>query len=80
MNQLPLIRGEHLPSVYRYAELFKHLPSLAIVVSLLSAGRKPYDYNILLRALVYKCLRRFQPFQNWFLSWGTIAPWSIAWD
>ena len=58
MNQLPLLRGEHLPSVYRYAELFKHLPSLAMVVSPSSAGRKPYDRNILLRALVYRCLRQ----------------------
>jgi hypothetical protein len=58
MNQLQLLRGEHLPSVYRYTELFKHLPSLEIVLPLPSAGRKPYDPNILLRALVYRCLRQ----------------------
>ena len=57
MSQLPLLRGIHLPSVYRYAELFKHLPSLAIV-PVAGAGRKPYDHNVLLRALVYRCLRQ----------------------
>jgi len=57
MSQLPLLRGQHLPSVYGYAELFKHLPSLPIVLPA-NAGRKPYDPNMLLRTLVYRCLRQ----------------------
>jgi len=57
MIQLPLLRGPHLPSVYRYGVLFKHLPELPIV-RVPGPGRKPYDPNLLLRALVYRCLRQ----------------------
>jgi len=56
MNQLPLLRGPHLPSVFRYQILFSHLPALP-VQGRAGRGRKPYDHNILLRALVYRCLR-----------------------
>jgi len=57
MIQLPLLRGAHLPSVFRYGVLFSHLPSLP-VVQLAGPGRKPYDHNVLLRALIYRCLRQ----------------------
>jgi len=57
MNQLPLLRGSHLPSMFRYGVLFSNLPSLS-VTQISGAGRKPYDRNFLLRALVYRCLRQ----------------------
>jgi hypothetical protein len=57
MNQLPLWHGKDLPSGYRYRELFAHLP---VVPSTPAAGRgrKPFDHNFLLRALIYRCLRQ----------------------
>lgn len=57
MNQLPLWHGQQLPSVYRYHQLFEHLPALPIVPSA-GPGRKPYDYDFLLRTLIYRCLRQ----------------------
>ena len=57
MNQIPLLRGPHLPSIFRYEALFAHLPTLPEQAHL-TRGRKPYDQNILLRALIYRCLRQ----------------------
>jgi transposase len=57
MNQLPLLRGPHLPSVFRYETLFSHLPALPQQEDA-KRGRKAYDHNILLRALIYRCLRQ----------------------
>jgi hypothetical protein len=57
MNQLPLLRGPHLPSIYRYELLFGYLPPLPTQEPV-GRGRKPYDRNVLLRALVYRCLRQ----------------------
>jgi len=57
MKQLPLLRGPHLPSIFRYGVLFSYLPSLP-APHLTAVGRKPYDHNILLRALIYRCLRQ----------------------
>lgn len=57
MNQIPLLRGPHLPSVFRYGALFSHLPTLP-KHDHPTRGRKPYDPNILLRALIYRCLRQ----------------------
>ena len=57
MNQLPLLRGPHLPSVFRYETLFSHLPALPQKEDA-KRGRKAYDHNILLRALIYRCLRQ----------------------
>lgn len=57
MNQLPLLRGIHLSSMFRFGVLFSYLPQLP-VAQIAGAGRKPYDRNILLRALVYRCLRQ----------------------
>jgi len=57
MNQLPLLRGPHLPSVFRYGILFSHLPMLPVQQTAV-VGRKPYSLNVLLRALVYRCLRQ----------------------
>lgn len=58
MNQVSLFRGHHLPSVYRYALLFEHLPRLQNVPRSSRRGRPSFDRNFLLRALVYRCLRR----------------------
>lgn len=57
MNQIPLLRGLHLPSIFRYEALFVHLPTLPEQAHL-ARGRKPYDPNVLLRALIYRCLRQ----------------------
>jgi hypothetical protein len=57
MNQLPLLRGPHLPSIFRYEILFSHLPALPEQENA-KRGRRPYDHNILLRALIYRCLRQ----------------------
>lgn len=57
MNQLPLWHGKDLPSGYRYRQLFDNLPTLALKPSS-GSGRKPYEYNFLLRALIYRCLRQ----------------------
>src|SRR5512137_2123642 len=57
MSQLPLIRGPHLPSVFRYQTLFGHLPAIPEQAAM-GRGRKPYNHNVLLRALIYRCLRQ----------------------
>ena len=57
MYQLPLLRGPHLPSVFRFEILFSHLPALPGREPA-RCGRKPYDRNILFRALIYRCLRQ----------------------
>ena len=57
MNQIPLLRGTYLPSIFRYEALFGHLPTLPERVHS-KKGRKSYDQNILLRALIYRCLRQ----------------------
>lgn len=57
MSQLPLLRGPHLPSVYRFGVLFNNLPRLPLA-PVIGPGRKSYDHNLLLRALVYRCLRQ----------------------
>jgi hypothetical protein len=57
MKQLPLLRGSHLPPLLRYDLLWNHLPSLpAPSEGRSSRGRKGYDDNSLLRALVVRCL------------------------
>jgi hypothetical protein len=57
MNQIPLLRGPHFPSIFRYETLFGHLPAI-LEQGHLSRGRKPYNPNVLLRALIYRCLRQ----------------------
>lgn len=57
MNQLPLLRGPHFPSVFRYETLFSHLPGI-LEQKYLSRGRKPFDPNVMLRCLIYRCLRQ----------------------
>lgn len=57
MNQLPLLRGPHLPSVFNYKILFHRLP-LFPPSKEATRGRKAFDPNILLRALIYRCLRQ----------------------
>jgi hypothetical protein len=50
-----LIQGPHLPFVFRYKILFSHLPELSQKEDAKRRG-KAYDHNILLRALIYRCL------------------------
>lgn len=57
MNQLPLWHGQQLPPAYRYRQLFELLPALPASPSA-GPGRKPFDPDFLLRALVYRCLRQ----------------------
>lgn len=57
MNQPSLLRGPHFPSIFRYEALFAHLPTLA-EKGHQKRGRKSYDQNCLLRALIYRCLRQ----------------------
>lgn len=57
MKQLPLLPASSLPCVVRYALLFENLP-LWPGQSESGKGRPPFDRNLLLRALIYKCLRR----------------------
>lgn len=57
MRQLPLLRGCHLPPLVRYGWLCEHLPALPPASPRRSVrGRKGYDDNLLLRALVVRCL------------------------
>ncbi len=57
MDQLPLWHGPDLPSGYRYRQLFEHLPIIPLAPAG-GRGRKPFDRNFLLRALIYRCLRQ----------------------
>ena len=57
MRQPGLFHGEHLPFRVAYQQLFKHLPALAI--QSVSRGRPEISRDALLRALVYRALRRF---------------------
>lgn len=56
MSQPPLLRGSHLPPINRYENLFRHLPMLPESPRT-GRGRKPYNRNFLLRALIYRSLR-----------------------
>lgn len=59
MDQPPLIRGYHLPSVFRYAALFEHLPSLhRDREGPCRRGRRPFPEDSLLRLLLYRCWRQ----------------------
>jgi len=57
MRQLPLLRGSQLPCVFRYEILFANLPLLELESSP-GPGRKSFDRNLLLRALIYRGLRQ----------------------
>jgi len=56
MEQQFLFHGEHLPIRLAYQRLFSHLPALSLVPH--QRGRHPVDRNALLRALIYRALRR----------------------
>jgi hypothetical protein len=56
MRQLPLIRGIHLPPLLPYSLLWDNLPSLSRAPARSSRGRKGYQRDPLLRALVFRCL------------------------
>jgi len=57
MHQTGLFHGEHLPPRIAYQQLFKNLPTLPVQED--SRGRPQISRNALLRALVYRALRRF---------------------
>jgi hypothetical protein len=57
MRQPGLFHGEHLPFRVAYQQLFKHLPTFP--VQAISRGRPEVSRDALLRALVYRGLRRF---------------------
>ena len=57
MHQPGLFHGEHLPPRIAYQQLFKHLPALPVQAD--SRGRPQISRDTLLRALVYRALRRF---------------------
>ena len=57
MRQPRLIHGEHLPLRVAYQLLFKNLP--AFPVREISRGRPQISRDALLRALIYRALRRF---------------------
>jgi hypothetical protein len=57
MRQPGLFHGEHLPFRVAYQQLFKHLPAFS--VQTVSRGRPEISRDALLRALVYRALRRF---------------------
>ena len=57
MRQPGLFHGEHLPFRVAYQQLFKHLP--VFPAQAVSRGRPELSRDALLRALVYRALRRF---------------------
>lgn len=56
MEQQPLFHGEHLPVRLAYQRLFSYLPPFEQRPR--QPGRRPVDRNALLRALIYRALRR----------------------
>jgi hypothetical protein len=57
MRQPGLFHGEQLPFRVAYQQLFKHLPAFPIHAA--SRGRPEISRDALLRALIYRALRRF---------------------
>ena len=57
MRQAGLFHGEHFPLRVAYQQLFKHLPTFPAHES--SRGRPEISRDALLRALIYRALRRF---------------------
>jgi transposase len=58
MHQDSLFHGEHLPLRVAYGQLFQHLPALHLSASC-SRGRPEVSRDALLRAMIYRALRRF---------------------
>jgi len=57
MEQERLFHGEHLPLRFAYQQLFQHLPSFA-TEPVAARGRPTVNREALLRALIYRALRR----------------------
>jgi len=57
MRQSDLFHGEHLPLRVAYQQLFKNLPAFPVQET--SRGRPQISRDALLRALIYRALRRF---------------------
>lgn len=55
INSELLFNTENIPPVFKYEKLFENLPELENCTA--KTGRKPFDRNCLLRALIYKALR-----------------------
>lgn len=58
MDQLGLLSPESLPLRVKYDILFEPLPPLPVVEK--RRGRPPFSKNVLLKALIYKALRRMK--------------------
>ncbi len=58
MHQSRLFHGEHLPLRVAYGQLFQHLPILPLSASS-PRGRPEISRDALLRAMIYRALRRF---------------------
>lgn len=58
MHQPGLFHGEHLPLRVAYGQLFQHLPTFPLPTQA-CAGRPEVSRDALLRALIYRALRRF---------------------
>ena len=58
MYQPGLFHGEHLPLRVAYGQLFQHLPTFPVAVAC-ACGRPEISRDALLRALIYRALRRF---------------------
>jgi hypothetical protein len=58
MQQPGLFHGEHLPVRVAYGQLFQHLPAFPSPATS-SRGRPEVSRDALLRALIYRALRRF---------------------
>jgi len=56
MEQLGLIPPDTLPPTAKYGLLFGHLPSLCLREK--GRGRRPFPRDTLLKACIYKALRR----------------------
>lgn len=84
MEQLPLFRAEHVSPRVRWEQLFQHLPRLPAEgrVGQRGPGRRPIDPNVVLRALIYRALRRLATLSHLVFALGenfSVAE-AIGWD
>jgi len=66
MRQAGLFHAEHLPSRVAYQQLFRNLPTFPIQE--ISRGRPEVSRDALLRALIYRALRRFNTLSDLVFS------------
>jgi hypothetical protein len=68
MMQEKLFHGGHLPLRFAYEQLFQHLPRLT-AESTTRRGRRAVNRKALLRALIYRALRRFAALSDLVHAW-----------